>query len=309
MTLVAPYSARLTTTARAVRELAAVAVAMLAYFGLRVVVEGDRPTAVRNAERLLDLEATIGIDVERDVQGWVLGHDALRTVVSAAYVWLHWPLLVVAMTYLALRAPAVMARLRDALIASAAIGVVLFALVPMAPPRFMPGFVGTVSDDARRHYLPYPLDWTNQVAAFPSYHVGWTLITCVAVASVVRNWSARFAVLTPAAAVAVAVVGTGNHYVLDSVAGALLAVAAWWARGRVGRRHRSGLGGVGQRQDRDRPGVAVDPDHRPVGDPAGRTRRRHHARPAELARHDDRVAHLPADVDDDRFDRYEQRCP
>jgi hypothetical protein len=212
---------------------------------------------------------------------------------SAAYVWLHWPLLIVAMVFLAFLAPDVLARLRNALIVSGAIGVVLFALVPMAPPRFMPGFVGTVSDAARRHYLPYPLGWTNQVAAFPSYHVGWTLIACLAVAGVLRTRWARFAVIVPALVMAVAVVGTGNHYVLDSLAGAVFALGAWWATGRwaTGRwgsgRWGSGRRSVGDRHDGDRTGIAVGADdHRHlvhVPPSADAVARRH--RPAPLRRH------------------------
>ena len=51
-------------TAREAVQQAAIAVAAAAvYFGVRVVVEGDRPTALRNAERLLDVERSLGIDI------------------------------------------------------------------------------------------------------------------------------------------------------------------------------------------------------------------------------------------------------
>lgn len=305
MTLAAPTSARSTQSARAGRELGIVALAMGGYFGLRLVVEGDRATAIRNAERLLRVEDSLGIDVETDLQGWVLAHDAVRWALSAGYVWLHWPMLVAAMAFLALRAPDVLVRLRNAMIVSGAIGIVLFTVLPMAPPRFLPGFVGTVSDDARRHYLPYSLEWTNQVAAFPSYHIGWTLIACLAVAGVVRDRRARWAVLAPAAIVAVAVVGTGNHYVLDSFTGAVFALCAWWFAGwgilaprSVRHRHH----GHGAR-------IAVDAHDRPVADPPGRVDGGHHARAPELSRDDDRVAHLPTHVHHDRLERLEQWGP
>ena len=305
MRFVPPMPARPTQAARAWRELGIVVLAMIGYFVLRLVVEGDRPTARRNADDLLDLEARLGVDVEGDVQRWVLEHETVRELLSGGYVWFHWPFLVVAMVFLAFRAPPVLARLRNAMIVSGAIGIVLFALVPMAPPRFMPGFVGTVSDSARRHYLPYSLEWTNQVAAFPSYHVGWTLIAGLAVAGMLRRRWTRLAIMMPALVVAISVVGTGNHYVLDSVSGALFAVGAWWLAGRWG----SAQGSPGDRDDRDRGGVPVDADDSAVGDPGGRAGGGHDARPAELARDDDRVAHLPADVDHDRLDRHEQRCP
>lgn len=236
MAVTTSASTRTIPTARAWRELGLVGLAMTGYFALRIVVEGDRPTAVRHAEQLLALERRLRIDVEHDVQRWVVDHDAVRSLLSAAYVWLHWPLLVAVMALLAVRAPDQLARLRRAMVASGVVGVVLFAVIPTAPPRFLAGFVGTVSDEARRHYLPYPLAWTNQLAAFPSYHVGWTLIACLTVAGLLGDQRMRALAMLPAVLVAVAVVGTGNHYILDSLTGAVLAVAAWWAADRLPRR-------------------------------------------------------------------------
>lgn len=309
MVLGAPVAAQPRQAGRASREpwreLGIVVLAMIGYFALRLVVEGNRSTAVRNAERLLDLEAWLGIDIERDMQRWVLDHDVIRASLSAGYVWLHWPLLIAAMAFLALRRPAVLARLRNAMIASGALGLVLFALVPMAPPRFLPGFVGTVSDDARRHYLPYSLDWTNEVAAFPSYHVGWTLIACLAVAGVLESGRARLVVMAPAAIVAVAVVGTGNHYVLDSFSGAVFAVGAWSLAGRWG----SGVRPIVHRDTRDRAGIIVDADDGGGVHARDGTVRRVASRPVELARDDHGVAPQPADIGDDRSVRHEQWCP
>lgn len=302
MSIVAPGVARPTNdrAANARRELVIVVLGLAGYFGLRLVVEGDRPTAIRNAERLLDLERRLGIDVELDLQAWVLEHDVVRWILSTSYVWLHWPLLIAVMVVLTWRAPGVQARLRNAILASAGIGVLLFALVPTAPPRFMPGYVGTVSDAARRHFLPYPMEWTNQVAAFPSYHVGWTLIACLAFAGAVRSRWVRTMAATAAGLVTLAVVGTGNHYVLDTVTGACLALLAWWAVGRWS---------VRDGEDGDGAGRAVDADERTVGDPARGIGRRDDTRPSELAGDDDRVAHLATHVHHDGLDGHEQRGP
>ena len=97
----------------------------------------------------------------------------------------------------------------------------------------MPGFVGTVSDDARRHYLSYPLSWTNRFAAFPSFHVGWTLIACLALAASLHSTHVRRAALIPAVLVGLAVISTGNHYVIDSIVGAAIALAAYHYFGRT----------------------------------------------------------------------------
>jgi uncharacterized membrane protein YccC len=140
---------------------------------------------------------------------------------------LHWPLLITALFILFRRDPAHYRQFRSALFVSGSIGLALFAAFPMAPPRFLDGFVGTVSDDARRHHLGYPLSWANKYAAFPSFHVGWTLIACLALAASVSSRPAKVLALVPAILVGAAVVSTGNHYVVDSVSGAAIALGAY----------------------------------------------------------------------------------
>jgi hypothetical protein len=36
----------------------------------------------------------------------------------------------------------------------------IFAVFPVAPPRFMPGFIGTVSQGERQHFVPHPASWS-----------------------------------------------------------------------------------------------------------------------------------------------------
>jgi hypothetical protein len=208
------------------REVGVLALGALVYFGVRVIVEGSEARAMRNAERVLDLESAVGIDIERSFQEFVLDVDVLETLGNLSYVWLHWPLLIAVFVVLFATEQNAYRRLRNAMFLSGAIGLVLFAAFPVSPPRFLDDFVGTVTDDARRHYLPYPLSWTNRFAAFPSFHVGWTLIACLALVSTIRR-SWRIVAILPAILVGLAVVSTGNHYVLDAVAGTVIALGAY----------------------------------------------------------------------------------
>lgn len=215
----------------ATRELGYLLLALVVYFGGRVLVEGSDSRATANAERLLDIESWLGIDVEGSLQELALESDVVRVLGNLSYVWLHWPLLIAALALLFVRDIPHYRQFRNALFVSGSIGLVLFATVPMAPPRFMPGFVGTVSDDARRHYLGYPLSWANKYAAFPSFHVGWTLIACLAVAASFDRRVVQYLALIPAVLVGASVVTTGNHYLLDSVAGGGIALGAYLAFG------------------------------------------------------------------------------
>lgn len=214
------------------REIVTVGSAALVYFGGRLVVEGDTPTAVANAERIIRFERWLGIDIERAAQSIVVDDPVLRHLGNLSYVWLHWPLLIAISIVLFRRDHRVYLRLRRALLASGAVGLALFWLVPTAPPRFMPGFEGTVSDAARRHYLSYPLSWANRYASFPSFHVGWTLIACLALASTLPTVRRRVVALLPAVLVGLSVVSTGNHYVVDAVVGAVIALFAYEVAGR-----------------------------------------------------------------------------
>lgn len=214
------------------RELGIVVSAALTYFGVRLVVQGDTATSTANAERILSFERWAHIDVEADVQSVVLQHRWLEVIGNLSYVWLHWPLLIAVLLVLYHRDPTGYLRLRRALVVAGAVGLVLFWRLPTAPPRFMPGFEGTVSDDARRHFLHYPLEWANRYASFPSFHVGWTLIACLALAATMPM-VVRAVAMVPALLVGLAVVTTGNHYVVDAVVGAAISLVAYVALGHV----------------------------------------------------------------------------
>lgn len=208
--------------------------AAFVYFGGRVLIEGGASRSTRNGGWILDLERALGIDIERRAQSLVLDNQVLRTLGNLSYVWLHWPLLIGVLIVLFRRSPIRYVQLRNSLIASGLVGMLLFWVYPAAPPRFMPGYEGTVSDAARRHYLDYPLSWTNQFASFPSFHIGWTLLACLALAATFDSSWRQMVALIPALLVGLAVVTTANHYVLDTLAGAGI---AFWAYAVFGKRH------------------------------------------------------------------------
>lgn len=222
-------------------ELATLGLGAIIYFGGRALVEGSEVAAFRNANRLLDLEEALGIDVEVSIQRFALDHSAVRHVSGLSYVWLHWPLLLTVLLVLFVRDQKHYLQLRNAMFASGAVGLVFFATLPMAPPRFLDGFVGTVSDDARRHYIGYPLSWANQYAALPSFHVGWTLIACLALAASFRSHTAGALAIVPAVLVGISVITTGNHYMLDSIVGGVVAFGAYaWMGHRANQRRPHG---------------------------------------------------------------------
>lgn len=65
----------------------------------------------------------------------------------------------------------------------------------------------------------------NPVAAMPSLHVAFAVVTGAEIGARSRRRVVKVAARAYAPLVATVVVGTGNHYVLDTVAGAALGAA------------------------------------------------------------------------------------
>jgi hypothetical protein len=213
--------------AEAARELALFALAYLTYFGVRAVTEGSVHRALANAAALFRLEADLGVAWESALQRAVLRHGLLVDVANAVYMFGHWPVILVAGVLLFRYRRGHYYRLRNTFPLSAAFGLVIFALLPVAPPRLTGvGVVDTVTAHAGRYRQLVPASLVNQYAAMPSFHAGWNLVVGVVLFQATRVLVVRvFAILMPMA-MALAVVVTANHFVVDVVAGVLIASAA-----------------------------------------------------------------------------------
>ena len=207
-------------------QFALVALAALAYFGVRGITQSSYEAAEANARDLVALQDVFGVSVEGSIQGAVLGHDWLVTLANWIYIYGHWPLIVATMVILYLRVPAQFRTLRNAMFASGAIGLVIFALYPVAPPRLIElDLVDTVTERSTSYRALQPPSLTNPYAALPSLHVGWNLLVGIVLWRATTNLAVRAFALAMPLLMAFAVVATANHYVIDVAAGALVALA------------------------------------------------------------------------------------
>jgi len=199
------------------------------YFGVRGLTEGDVAAANRHARQLVELEQALGIHAEEAVQEPVARSDTLTAVMNWIYIWGHWPVIIATLLWLLLSHPTVYARTRDAMLLSGAVGMVVFALWPVAPPRLADlGLVDTVTEYSRSYRVLQPPAFTNQYAAMPSLHVGWDLLIGLAiVVAASRLWVRVIGGLLPML-MGWAVVATANHFVLDAVVGVLLVLVSLW---------------------------------------------------------------------------------
>lgn len=224
-----------------VGELLVVLCLLVLYDLARRSAEVRRGSALRHGEDLLDLEARLGLDVEHAVNTWTAAHPAWSDATSYVYEFAH---LLVTMAVLAACwwwRPALYRSARTALVGINAVGLAVFLLFPVAPPRLLlgHGFVDTVAlaGFGTTHGGPVAAD---QYGALPSLHLGWAVWAAVVVGRMLAGRAGRPWLALYPAVVTVVVVVTGNHYLLDAVAGTATALLSLWTadRWRAGSRRK-----------------------------------------------------------------------
>ncbi|MBJ7456973.1 MAG: phosphatase PAP2 family protein [Thermoleophilia bacterium] len=199
--------------------------AAVSYFAVRNLTEGSEATADANAGHIVSFERWLGVEWETALQGLIVDHDLLVDLANWIYIYGHWPLIGITLVGLFLRAPAEYRILRNAMFISGGIGLVIFAMYPVAPPRFGALDVfDTVTNRSDSYRTLQPPGLINRYAAMPSLHFGWNLLVGIVIWRVASSRLLKaFAVVIPVA-MAFAVVVTGNHYVADVVAGGAVAL-------------------------------------------------------------------------------------
>ena len=206
-------------------QAALVTLGVLVYFRVRGITEGSASVAVVHGHDIAAIERRLGIDVETAAQVPVQGTPGAEALINWVYIWGHWPVIVATMVWLAWRHRRVFLRLRDGMLVSGAIGLVVFATYPVAPPRLADGdVVDTVTRSSDSYRVLQPPAFVNQYAAMPSLHAGWDLLVGIAIVTAATTVWLRVVGLVLPASMMLAVVATGNHFVLDVVAGVTLAL-------------------------------------------------------------------------------------
>ena len=219
-------------------EIALTVAGVLTYFGIRHLSHSDPGAAMRNARYIMTAERRLGLHHETWLQGRILPYPPLVTFFDDVYIYGHWPVIAVALGWLLLRHPAEFRVARTAMMASGAVALGVFAFFPVAPPRLAdPSIVDTVTLYSNAYRVLQPPALTDVYAAMPSLHCGWDLIVALCVARVATRRSTRTAMYLLPATMVAAVIVTGNHYILDAVAGDLLALSGLAFARRLEHRH------------------------------------------------------------------------
>jgi hypothetical protein len=217
-------------------ELLLIVVVYGAYSGARLLARGDVNTAVDNGLAILRLESSLWMHPEDPLNELFTEQKWLGVPSSFAYASLHYIVTPAIMLWLFLWRPLHYRVMRTWLLTSTVLGLVGFTLMPTSPPRLLPGDYGFV--DSLAQYAGYGWwaddasapsgmgDFTNQYAAMPSLHVGWAVWCGVALwhygrrTPLMRTLAVGYPLITT-----IVVMGTGNHYFFDALAGAAVMTA------------------------------------------------------------------------------------
>ncbi|MGK5730688.1 phosphatase PAP2 family protein [Streptomyces sp. URMC 124] len=206
-------------------EVLLIAVSYWTYSLVRNAVPEQRTAALRNADWIWRAEHTLHIAVESTINHAVNSVTWLIVGMNYYYATLHFVLTIGVLVWLYRWHPGRYSAARLALFATTAVALLGYYLFPLAPPRLMSGehFVDTVVVHHTWGSMASGnlADMSNQYAAMPSMHIGWSTWCGVVVAMVARPlWAKVLGLLYPVATLVV-IVATANHFWLDAVGGLL----------------------------------------------------------------------------------------
>ncbi len=231
-----PLIARLRKYEPHLKELALIFGAYLVYLFARGLVYSDTTaTGTVNARSIVGLERALGFFWEPVWQAWMLQWtDLVGLFFNWVYLATYWPLILVGGAVLFLTDRSAYYYYRSTVLVSLAIALCVFTLFPVTSPfNLTEHLSNTIQDLGPKNYgSPEMAVFYNTDAAMPSLHFCWSVIMGVMFWGRLKGaWKAlgiAYPVLT-----FLSIIVTGNHFVLDAIAGGVLAafsfglVALW----------------------------------------------------------------------------------
>lgn len=216
-------------------EFAFLAVLYVAYSASRLLASNDFAPARGRALDILTFEKSWRIDFESWLNDKFVQHDWLGVFGSYWYATTHYIVTMIVLIWIYRRSAGEYVTARRSLALATIVGLMFYLVMPTAPPRLIEGMYVDVLN-----FYSYAGWWgadasapkglggmTNELAAFPSLHAGWSLWVALVliragVPKVVQGLGLAYAVM-----MTIVIIGTGNHWVLDAVVGWAIVLAAF----------------------------------------------------------------------------------
>jgi hypothetical protein len=212
-----------------VRQIAIVLGALTAYELARLVMEPNWTAARENAQRISELEQVLSIGWESRLQAAFLALPDLVRAMNVFYFVGHFVLTGLFFVWLFHRSRSGFRVYRDAFLVATLVSIVIHWQFPVAPPRLAaPEILDTLNffsgiDIGSQNTGAL----TNPAAAVPSLHAGYALGVGLGVFRFARSGLMRGAGLVYPALVVLTIIVTGNHFVLDAIAGIAVLAAGF----------------------------------------------------------------------------------
>ncbi len=225
--------ARLSFAAHGGEETLRQGLIMLACYGAyalsRAFVQGHEALALANGTFFMNLEKSLGIFWEPWIQAQVSRVGPLMTFLVWAYSSLHLPIIVGTMVWVFTQRRRSWVFLRNWFLVMNFMAVAVFLLLPTAPPRML--LTSGVADMDFLHGVRSQIfengPLANPYAAMPSLHFAYALFVALALFLLARRRWLRWGGFAYPLLIFVAIVATGNHFILDAVGGGLVVAAAY----------------------------------------------------------------------------------
>jgi hypothetical protein len=206
-------------------EIVLIAVSYGVYSFIRNAVPEQRTQALNNADWIWKTEHVLGIAVEETINRASNSVTWLILTMNYYYATLHFIVTIAVLVWLYCRHPGRYAATRLVIFATTGVALLGYYLYPLAPPRLMRGdsFIDTVQVHQTWGSMASGnlADMSNQYAAMPSMHIGWSVWCGITIAALAGPlWVRTLGVLYPVITLVV-IVCTANHFWLDAVGGVI----------------------------------------------------------------------------------------
>ena len=217
------------------------------FYGLYWLVRNRQGTdvqateqALTNAKRIIRAEEFLGIFHEGPIQKAFLGSRLLIQSLNTYYGTFHFVVTIAAMLWCFNRMPKRYPSIRNGLAIMTGLALFGFAFFPLMPPRLIPSpwhFVDTLKDfGGPWSFHSGPISKvSNQFAAMPSLHFGWSSWCAATFWPWARNIGRKLVLLAYPSLTLFAIVVTANHWFLDALGGLVVFVVGMWLGAKLDR--------------------------------------------------------------------------